>query len=197
MKASTGRRQAQKIATRNSLLDAAAALVAVRGYGDASVAAIAAKAGFTKGALYAHFKSKDALMLAVAERFEERWLVAQSELIESAGPAELAEAWFADVDRDRVWALFEREIWLFAMRNPQFASHLAARYERTRHRIAAGIAARNGRSAAEERDLSAAAVILALDIGLSTQLLLGHDVDPAGMVDVIVDHILRSAGEEG
>jgi AcrR family transcriptional regulator len=52
--------------TRSSLMNAAAKLTADKGYEGASVGDIAAAAGFTKGALYAHFTSKEKLFAEVA-----------------------------------------------------------------------------------------------------------------------------------
>lgn len=52
--------------TRADLLDAASRVIAAQGYEGASVGDIAAEAGYTKGALYAHFGSKSGLFLALA-----------------------------------------------------------------------------------------------------------------------------------
>lgn len=52
--------------TRADLLDAASRVIAAKGYEGASVGDIAAEAGYTKGALYAHFGSKSGLFLALA-----------------------------------------------------------------------------------------------------------------------------------
>src|SRR5881409_2831591 len=59
-------RQAQ---TRADLLEAAARVFARRGFAGASVEAIAAEAGFTRGAFYSNFSSKEELF---AELLQER-----------------------------------------------------------------------------------------------------------------------------
>ncbi|MBO1751789.1 helix-turn-helix transcriptional regulator [Actinotalea sp. BY-33] len=61
-----GRRQDKVDRTRAELLAAAARVFAAHGYEGASVGDIAAEAGFTKGALYAHFGSKSEVFLALA-----------------------------------------------------------------------------------------------------------------------------------
>jgi AcrR family transcriptional regulator len=53
--------------TRAKLLDAAAMVIAERGYTGASVETIAEAAGFSKGAVYSNFASKEALVLALVE----------------------------------------------------------------------------------------------------------------------------------
>ncbi|QGQ18084.1 TetR family transcriptional regulator [Cellulomonas sp. JZ18] len=60
-------RRRQKVdRTRADLLDAAARVIAAKGYEGASVGDIAAEAGYTKGAVYAHFGSKEEVFLALA-----------------------------------------------------------------------------------------------------------------------------------
>jgi AcrR family transcriptional regulator len=60
------RRRARVDRTRADLLAAAARVFAAQGYEGASVGDIAAEAGYTKGALYAHFGSKSDLFVALA-----------------------------------------------------------------------------------------------------------------------------------
>ena len=56
--------------TRTALLDAARQLFAERGFAATSVADVVAAAEVTKGALYHHFETKEALFAAVFERVE-------------------------------------------------------------------------------------------------------------------------------
>jgi AcrR family transcriptional regulator len=60
------RRQARVDRTRADLIAAAGRVFADRGFEGASVGDIAAEAGYTKGALYAHFGSKGDLFIALA-----------------------------------------------------------------------------------------------------------------------------------
>ena len=55
-------------ATRQKLLDAAALVFAEVGLDAASVEVICERAGFTRGAFYSNFETKDELMLALTER---------------------------------------------------------------------------------------------------------------------------------
>ena len=58
--------------TRTHLLDAAAQVFARQGFHGASIDAIAAAAGFTKGAVYSNFKNKEDLFVALLEERVER-----------------------------------------------------------------------------------------------------------------------------
>src|SRR3954468_2696393 len=72
--------------TRNEMLESALAVFAERGYRDASVNEIAERAGYSKGALYWHFSSKDDLFFALLEeRIIQSWREG-IELLESATP---------------------------------------------------------------------------------------------------------------
>ena len=79
--------------TRRHLLDAAATVFARQGFHGASLDDVAAVAGFTKGAVYSNFASKDDLFLAV---FEDRYAREQDEmhrvLTEEEQPYELGRA---------------------------------------------------------------------------------------------------------
>jgi len=56
---------------RDKLLDAAFAVVREKGYASTSVDELCARAGVTKGAFFHHFKSKEAVAVAAAERWSE------------------------------------------------------------------------------------------------------------------------------
>ncbi|RKT17291.1 TetR family transcriptional regulator [Streptomyces sp. 1114.5] len=60
-------RQARALATRQTVLLAAAEVFDERGYAAATMSEILDRAGVTKGALYFHFRSKEELALAVIE----------------------------------------------------------------------------------------------------------------------------------
>lgn len=58
--------------TRQRLLDAAREVLATEGYAGASIDRIAATAGYTKGAFYANFPSKEALFIELFEQHKHR-----------------------------------------------------------------------------------------------------------------------------
>jgi len=61
-------RESSKQETREALIAAAAIEMAEKGIDGASLDAICARAGFTRGAFYVHFKDRDDLVVAVVER---------------------------------------------------------------------------------------------------------------------------------
>ncbi|WP_130177950.1 ScbR family autoregulator-binding transcription factor [Cryobacterium sp. SO1] len=78
--------QARAMETRAAIIRAAADVFGDLGYGGASMADICLAAGLTKGALYFHFASKDALALAVIDAQHQRALALGDELLHSDQP---------------------------------------------------------------------------------------------------------------
>lgn len=66
--------------TRSKIMESAIRLFSARGYNKASVDEICAEAGISKGAFYHHFKSKQALFLALLDG----WLKAIDDAIEAS-----------------------------------------------------------------------------------------------------------------
>ena len=78
--------QARAVETRAVIIRAAAEVFGDVGYGGASMADICVAAGLTKGALYFHFDSKDALALAVIDAQHERAIALGGGLLHSDQP---------------------------------------------------------------------------------------------------------------
>jgi AcrR family transcriptional regulator len=104
------------VPTRERLLRAAQELIEEGGYGGASVAAIAERAGVAAGTLYRHFASKQELFVEVF-----RSVCAREERAMRAASAEIASE--SAVERlERVLATFAER----ALRNPRLAWALIA-----------------------------------------------------------------------
>jgi len=152
------------VSTRERLLRAAQELIEEDGYGTASVAAIADRAGVAAGTLYRHFDSKEDLFVEVFRAVcsgEERAMRAASAQMSSAGAAARLE---------EVLGTFAER----ALRNPRLAWALIAEpvdplvdAERLayRERYAAVIAEelragiRSGELPAQDVELTAAALV--------------------------------------
>ena len=76
-----GKRAAQGRATRGQLIEVATGLFAQHGYEATSIEAVLTAAGVSRGALYHHFASKEALFTAVLEALSERITVQLTEVI--------------------------------------------------------------------------------------------------------------------
>ncbi|GAU66941.1 putative gamma-butyrolactone autoregulator receptor [Streptomyces sp. NBRC 110611] len=72
-------KQARAVRTRRAVLEAAAHVIGHRGYQAATMAEIIQRAGVTKGAVYFHFTSKDALARAVITEQTDPFLPRASE----------------------------------------------------------------------------------------------------------------------
>lgn len=114
--------------TRARLLDAAAEVFAEVGLDGASVEAICDRAGFTRGAFYSNFDSKEELMLALTSHIAEQKMALVADRareLQEAGvrlaPAELIERMLdVAVDR-RIGILLTSEIRTHALRDPRLA----------------------------------------------------------------------------
>lgn len=82
-------RAAEKQATRQRIVEAAARAIRRSGYDGPSVAEIMKEAGLTHGAFYAHFPSREALLAAAADRAGAE-VVMQSAQVAASVPQEQA-----------------------------------------------------------------------------------------------------------
>lgn len=119
-------------ATRQKLLDAAAQVFAEVGLDAASVEAVCERAGFTRGAFYSNFESKDELFLELsgrvalgrvaAVRGRVRELEKEGVLTEAPANAFLIVQQVLDITADdRLTVLLMSEIRIHALRSPELA----------------------------------------------------------------------------
>jgi AcrR family transcriptional regulator len=133
--------------TRRSLLDAAARLIAERGYRGMTVNEIVARAGLSKGTFYWYFSCKDDVLFAVLEEHIDRPLYELIELLKTA-PAEHDMAPEASrrllelLERGRETVLLEHEYQLLAIREPRLRARYLKRQAALREALAAGLDAR-------------------------------------------------------
>jgi AcrR family transcriptional regulator len=120
--------------TRSLLLDAAEDVFAEKGFAPATLDDIAYAAGYTKGAIYKHFATKEDLFLAVSDRYWRRYFDTWTEVLTPAaqvGARELdaiAERWrrLSD-DRGAEHAALGHEFTLYLLRNPDARERVAAK----------------------------------------------------------------------
>ena len=168
--------------TRSRLLRAAAELFASQGYDAVSVDEVAAAADRSSGAVYAHFGSKQGLLRALLESWQETTAaVVQAEFAVSPDRAARMAALWRNVSHPpdelgEQWLLLEHELWLRAVRDPEVGEGLRNRYAEVRASMSRGFRER-GVSAGVGADL--ASQIFALLIGLDMQ----RRLDPEAVTD--------------
>ncbi len=123
-------RKETKERTHQELLAAAAKVFSKRGFAGASVEEIAEEAGYTTGALYAHFEGKEDLFLALLADIGAARIDSFSQSF-----SEDRDAWDAHTRLSRVFASIadgkpettelQVEFWLYALRNPTVRPKLA------------------------------------------------------------------------
>jgi AcrR family transcriptional regulator len=181
----TKTQEQRKADTRARLLDAAATLFADRGIDAVSVDAVAEAAGRTSGAVYAHFGSKQGLLMALLDEWAHALVTVLAAQFEGAASVEdRLRAVAADVitqpsDQTRRLLLLERELWLRAARDPEVAAAMRARAGEAHARLAKGFARwiDQGLIPPVAEAGSLAIMFRAMVVGLETQ----HGIDPAGI----------------
>ena len=133
-------RKEKQAETRARLLEAANAVFARRGLHQASIDDVAEEAGFTKGAFYANFESKEDLFLAMLdERFAARLEELERATAGDEAPEEQARQAGTDFSRaiaaDPEWERLFFEFAAHAGRNEQFREELVKRYRTLRAHI--------------------------------------------------------------
>jgi AcrR family transcriptional regulator len=165
--------------TRQELLSAAEACFASQGFHASSVDEVAERAGYTKGAVYSNFASKEDLFFAVYERRVEQVLAEVVPGLRQAG-AERAFDWLATGaierrDRDDGWLAVFFEFWAHVLRHPELRERFAAIHARFLEPLAEGV-----RQLAQDRrlalpgDVTTSQVALAwnaMEIGLGLERL--------------------------
>ncbi|MGZ5377160.1 MAG: TetR/AcrR family transcriptional regulator [Mycobacterium sp.] len=120
--------------TRSLLLDAAEDVFAEKGFTAATLDDIAHAAGYTKGAIYKHFTTKEDLFLAVSDRYWRRYFDNFAEVMASSGHVgaheldEIAQRWRQlSHDRGAEHAALGHEFTLYLVRNPDVRARVAAK----------------------------------------------------------------------
>jgi AcrR family transcriptional regulator len=127
--------------TRSSLLSAAAKVFCRHGLEGGSIDEVASEAGYTKGAFYANFRSKEELFLVMLdERFAAHLERIDRTLAGSDDPGEearhAADEFIHNLEQDHEWRRLYFEFVAYAARNEDFRQELATRHRTLRQRLA-------------------------------------------------------------
>jgi AcrR family transcriptional regulator len=121
--------------TRSDLIDAAERLFTAQGFHATSIDAVAAEAGFTKGAVYSNFASKEDLFFAVYERRVDARVAEVERTLEAAPtPREGIERIIpGNGDRPQAsdgWMAVFFEFWAHVLRHPELRERFVAQHRR-------------------------------------------------------------------
>jgi len=186
-------------ATRQRLLDAAAQVFAETGLDAASVEAICESAGYTRGAFYSNFDTKEELFLELCARTAQQQVAAVRERVgrfesgDAPGDSSAIVRQVLEVaGEDRTGVLLLSEIRVHALRNPALAAAFLAQEDELEEgvaKIVADIARLQGLRLRVDAAV-AARVLLATWIAASARAVM------AGLApDAMRDELGRALGE--
>ena len=181
--------------TRDKLFEAAARVFEEHGIGGASIETLAAAAGFTRGAFYSNFKSKDELIIAMLEDHLEQTVRRNLELLaRHKNLADFIEA-LKTMDRSRQdplgrSPLLHMEMILFVARAEKRRPELAKRL-RAGRKLIADIIETTSKNSGKDPVLDPAwwgAIVLAMEDGFRLHRLIDPDTTPS-------DSFMRAIGD--
>lgn len=191
-------RKERQAHTRARLMRSAATVAARRGLERASLDEVAEEAGFTKGAVYANFRSKEDLFLAMLdERFAKR--VEELDRVLAAGgtPEEQARRAASDfmraIEAEPEWERLFFEFAVYASRNEGFKKELVKRYRGLRQRIAELLARRAAELGIEPAvpPKQVAAMTSAMANGIALERLLEPEAVPDDLAPTMMATFFR------
>src|SRR4051794_19131259 len=183
-----------KARTRGLVLDAAARTFARKGFAGASVEEIAEAAGYSIGAVYSNFGSKEQLFVELLSgrasgQVAEAAQILADEVAAGHSPLDaLGRMLTEGADKDVDFAPLQAEFWLYAIRNPAALDTLAARMREPRDALAAVVDGELDRRTVEAgaSPTAIATVVIALFQGLVRQ----RRIDPDSVPDELFGRAL-------
>jgi AcrR family transcriptional regulator len=187
--------------TREKLFEAAARVFEDQGIGGASIEAIAAAAGFTRGAFYSNFKSKDELIIAMLEDHVAQSIRRNLDLLDRhRNLADFIDA-LKTIDRSHQdplarSPLLHMEMILFVARAEKRRPDLAKRLRARRKLIVDIVEAtsKNNGKNASPNPTWIGAIVLALEDGFRLHRLIDPETTPADSFLRAITDLQRSIG---
>src|SRR5829696_7943378 len=189
--------------TYEELISAAERLFIEQGFHATSVDEIALEAGYTKGAVYSNFDSKEDLFFAVYKRRVDQGVSEVEQVLCENGPALGLELLASDSThrrgRDDGWLAVYFEFWAHIVRNPSLRERFAQIHARVAEPMHAPV-----ERIAEERDIvmpvearSLNVAMIAMVSALSLERLTQPDVVDVGLGARVVRLVLEDLGRGG
>jgi AcrR family transcriptional regulator len=193
-------RSERRARTRSQLLQAAARVYARNGFSGATLDQVAEEAGFTKGAVYDHFGSKENLLFALLDEHLAAQIAEQIALFDASRdtaerPRPGADRWMRELVEDPgVFRLFV-EAWVHSQRDDELSERVRAGMDAWRETFKGF-----GRRRVAEGDLNVpeaaleqvSNVMLALAIGLGMIKLTDPEGVPEPLLGATVVLLLRA-----
>jgi AcrR family transcriptional regulator len=194
-------RSGRRAQTRARLLEAAAQVYARQGFAGATLDEVAAEAGFTKGAVYGHFGSKENLLLALFEEYLAGQVTEQMALFDRdratwERPLAGSERWMDGLEQHPHRFRLFVELWSYAQRDERLRTRLAgglAMLRATLARFAADSSADAGFDPSTGVAEQYANVMLGLGHGLSMLKLTEPSVVSNELLGTTISALIRAS----
>jgi AcrR family transcriptional regulator len=198
-------RSERRAKTRTLLLEAAARVYARRGFDGATLDEVAEEAGFTKGAVYDHFGSKENLLFALLDEHLAAQIAEQVALFDvsretAERPRPGADRWMRELLEDPDSFRLFVEAWLHSQRDPELSGRVRAGMDAWRETLKSFGRARvsEGQIEIPEEVLAQVAnVMLALAIGLGVIKLTDPESAPERLLGATIVLLLRALEASG
>ena len=177
------RQQERTEITRARFIQSAEKIFARDGFEAAKLEEIANDAGYTRGAFYSNFESKEDLFFALLEKeISHRIAALEKEMAKFRDPEAKLKAmreFFLSKTLDRRWSLLAMEFKLFAVRHPEVKQRLAAMHRRF---VGPRVGVLEEVMKALGRELPVPAFAIGVSLAtLGNSLMVEHMLDPALM----------------
>jgi AcrR family transcriptional regulator len=187
----------QRKLTRARLIDGAMKLFSTRGYEHATIDDISQEAGYSKGAYYFHFSTKEDILLELLRRWSEdrtRALAAAGDDDGSGDVRSILEALFS-YDSEPRWPGVLLEFWAQSMRNDEVKKRMAQAYGAWRQKLSDAFAG----SLVEANSADLTSIALATHDGYAVQLAVGAPggnlMTPEQLADALVAPLEAERGQ--
>ena len=185
------KRRERQLDTRRRLVEAARSVFARRGFHGASLAAIAAEAGVTTGAVYSNFAGKEDLFLALLDDTTARHVANYRRTTAKA------DLFMRFLERDPgAWILF-MEFWVYAVRDDELRARLARGHAALRIAIAEMLLESDDPALTPDDAHFLATIVQAIGSGLALIKLLDRDDVPPGTFERALELVYRGAESGG
>ena len=192
-------REQSRERTREQLLEAARVAIARNGYHGTSIADIAEAAGFSKGAFFSNFESKEALLLELMRCHKEQDIAVIGRILDVAEGGETTasalDCYLGSLGGNADWIRLDVELQQHAARSPAFAADYDALQRQTRRALGVLIGLLFGKMG--KRPPMPLGELADLFVALVHGLVLQRVHDPGAAVKLVLQSLMATAEAAG